>query len=99
MSNAIKWALLAAAVVALLLIIMSLPFVDFIDVGQFGMLLGRLTALVGTAFRSARGIINNFFTPFGRTVLTGLMAYLFGKWAITLALKLSSWVYHFVFRG
>lgn len=99
MSNAVKWALLAAGAVALIALVLVLPFNQFINFGQFGALLNRLTVLVGSAFQSARGLINNFLTPFGRTVLTGLLIWLFGKWAITIAIKLTTWVYHFVFRG
>ena len=99
MSNVVKWGLLAAAVVALIALIMALPIVGFVDVDEFGSLLGQLATLAGGVFKSARGIINNFLTPFGRTLLTGIIAYLFGRWAITLGIKIVSWVYHFVFRG
>lgn len=99
MSNAVKWALLAAGAVALIALVVALPFNQYIDMGQFGTLLTRLTVLAGDGFKNARGLINNFLTPFGRNVLTGLMVYLFGKWAITVAIKTVTWVYHFVFRG
>lgn len=99
MSNAVKWALLAAAAVAAIALIVALPFTQFANAGQLSSMLTRLVELVGGAFASARGLVNNFLTPFGRTVLTGLLYYLFGKFFITIAIRVSAWVYHFIFRG
>ena len=99
MSNAIKWALLTAGAVLLIGLVMSLPFVGFIDFGEFGSAISNIVTVVGDLFSSARGLINSFLLPFGRTVLTGLLLWLFGKWAITISIKTVTWVYHFVFRG
>lgn len=99
MSNAVKWALLAAAAVAAIALIVALPFTQFANAGQLSAMLIRLVQIVGGAFTSARGLVNNFLTPFGRTVLTGLLYYLFGKFFITIAIRVSAWVYHFIFRG
>lgn len=99
MSNAVKWALLAAAAVAAIALIVALPFTQFANAGQLSAMLTRLVHLVGGAFTSARGLVNNFLTPFGRTVLTGLLYYLFGKFFITIAIRVTAWVYHFIFRG
>ena len=99
MSDIVKWGLLAAGAVALVALIVALPFVDFINVGELGLLIGRLVDLVGGAFTSARGLVNNFLTPFGRDVLTGIMLYLLAKWVITLSIKITAWIYHFIFKG
>lgn len=98
MSDAVKWALLAAGIVVLIGLIVSLPFIDGLNVKHFATLIGELVAIAGTAFKAARGIINNFLTPIGRTILTGLLYYLFGKFFITIGIKISSWVYHFIFK-
>lgn len=99
MSDIVKWGLLAAGAVALVALIVALPFVDFINVGELGTLISRLVDLVGGAFTSARGLVNNFLTPFGRDVLTGIMLYLLAKWVITLSIKITAWIYHFIFKG
>lgn len=98
MSDIAKWVLLIAGAIALIVLIVALPFVEFINVGQFGDLLGDIVTVVGTAFRGARGLINNFLTPFGRTILTGILVYLIGKWAITVGIKITAWIYHFIFK-
>lgn len=99
MSNAVKWALLAAGAVALIALIVVLPFTGFINVDEFSSLLVQLATLAKSGLSFGRGVVNNFLTPFGRTVFTGLLYYLFGKWAITVGIKIVTWVYHFVFRG
>lgn len=99
MSNIIKWALLGAGAVLIIGLIMALPFVGFIDFQEFGNGLTDIVEVCGDFFISARGLINSFLTPFGRGLLTGLLIWLFGKWAITVSIKTVVWVYHFVFRG
>lgn len=98
MSDIAKWALLIAGAVALIALIVALPFVKFIDVGEFGNLLNNITDIVGGSFQWGRGLVNNFLTPFGRGLLTGVMAYLFGKFAITVGIKITAWIYHFIFK-
>lgn len=99
MSDAIKWGLLTAGLVALVGLIMALPIAQFVDLGQFGQALNNIVNVAGSFFQDARGLINAFLLPFGRTLLSGIMIWLFGKWAITLGIKISAWVYHFIFRG
>ena len=99
MSDVIKWGLLAAAIVAMIAMIVILPFNNYMNFGAVGSAVSSIVSVCGNAFAFARGLINNFLSPFGRTALTGLMAYLFGKFFITLGVKVVSWVYHFVFRG
>lgn len=98
MSDAIKWGLLIAGAVIIIGLIVALPFVDFINVGQFGQLISRLVDLAGDGFIFGRGLLNNFLTPFGRAALTGLLFWFFGKWAITVAIKIVVWAYHFIFK-
>lgn len=97
-SDVAKWALLVAGAIALIALILSLPFVQFINFEEFGNLLNKITEVVGNAFQGARGLINNFLTPFGRSLLSGIMIYLIGKWAITIGIKITAWVYHFIFK-
>lgn len=99
MSDAIKWGLLTAGLVALVTLIMALPIAQFVDLGQFGVAISNIVNVAGEFFQDARGLVNAFLLSFGRTLLSGIMVWLFGKWAITLGVKISAWVYHFVFRG
>lgn len=98
MSDIAKWALLVAGALVIIGLIVALPFVEYINVSEFSSLISRLVDVVGDGFNFARGLINNFLTPFGRTVLTGLLIWLFAKWAIMISIKISVWVYHFIFK-
>lgn len=98
MSDAIKWGLLTAGIVIIIGLIVALPISSGLNVSEFTTMINTLVNIAGTAFTSARGIINNFLTPFGRGLLTGLLYYLFGKFFITISIKIGSWVYHFIFK-
>lgn len=98
MADVAKWALLVAGALVIIGLICTLPFMDFVDAGEFGSLITSLVDIAGGAFVFARGLLNNFLTPFGRTALTGLLYWMLGKWAITVAVKIIIWVYHFIFK-
>ena len=98
MGDAIKWALLVAGALIFLGLILSLPFVQFINPGELVAALSNIVSVCGVAFTFARGLVNNFFLPFGRTVITGLMLWLIGKWAIQISIKIGAWIYHFIFK-
>ena len=89
MSNAIKWGILAAAVVALIALIVALPFNQFIDVNQFSSAIAGVTSICSNCFKFGRGLVNNFFSPFGRTCITGLMFYWIGGFFVKIARRLS----------
>lgn len=99
MSNAIKWGILAAAVVAMIALIIALPFNQFIDVNEFTAAISGVTTLCGKYFKFGRGLVNNFFSPFGRTCITGLLYYWIGGFFVKIAIKITAWVQHFIFRG
>lgn len=99
MATIAKWALLVGGAILIIGLIVSLPFMDFIDAGEFGSMITSLVDIAGSGFVFARGLLNNFLTPFGRTALTGLIYWIFGKWAITISIKLVVWIYHFIFKG
>jgi hypothetical protein len=98
MGDAIKWGLLATAIIVLIALVVALPFTNFIDVGEFTNGLTTIVNVCGNAFTSARGLINSFLTPFGRNLVTGMLIWFFGKWAITITIKITAWVYHFIFK-
>lgn len=98
MSDVAKWALLVAGAIALIALILALPFVEFINLDEFTSILTTITTIAGDAFHFGRGLINLFLLPFGRKVLTGLMIWLIGKWAILMGIKAGAWIYHFIFK-
>lgn len=98
MSDIAKWTLLVAGALALIALILALPFVEFINLDEFTAALSNVVSIAGGAFQFGRGLINNFFLPFGRTVASGLIWWLIGKWAITITIKITAWIYHFIFK-
>ena len=98
MSDIAKWALLVAGALVFLGLILQLPFVEFINVEEFLSALGNIASIAGDAFTFARGLLNNFFLPFGRKIITGLLIWLIGKWALQISIKIGAWVYHFIFK-
>lgn len=99
MSDVVKWGLLTAAAVLLVGLIFALPFVQYIDLGEFAGAINNIVNICAEFFADARGLINCFLLPFGRTLLSGVMVWLFGKWAIMNGIKIVAWIYHFIFRG
>ncbi len=99
MSDVAKWALLAVGAVALIALIMALPIVGFIDIEELTSSIAKVVNIVGPHFQTGRGIINNFLSPFGRTLLTGIMGWLVGKFALTTGIKITTWAYHYIFKG
>ena len=98
MADIAKWALLVAGALVIIGMILTLPFTEFILPDTFSELIGDLVGIAGDGFTFGRGIINNFLTPYGRHILTGLMYWFFGKWAITISFRIVVWVYHFIFK-
>lgn len=98
MSDIAKWALLIAGALALIALILALPFVDFIDFAELTSAIANVVDIAGDAFRFGRGLVNNFLLPFGRTVVSGLMMYFLCKWVLTLTIKIGAWIYHFIFK-
>lgn len=98
MSDAAKWAILAASIVVILGLILALPFMQGIDFSALTSAVNTVVSVVGTGFITARGMVNMFLSPFGRTLLTGIIGYLFLKPIILLAPKLIAWADHYIFK-
>lgn len=99
MSDIVKWGLLTAGLIALVALVFALPVAGYMDLGQFSSALGNIVDICASMFLRCRNLVNCFLLPFGRILLTGIMIWLIGKWAITIAIKIVAWVYHFIFRG
>lgn len=98
MGDIAKWALLVAGIVAILALITALPFVEFIDIDEFGAAIASIASIAGSALQFARGLINNFFSPFGRTVVTGLLYWLLLKPFLMTGINALIWIYHYIFK-
>lgn len=98
MGDAIKWGLLIAGLVVIIGLIMALPFVEFIDLQGFADSITEIVIIAGDALYTARCAINNFLSPLGRGILSGILIWLIGKWAIKVAMNITVWVYHFIFK-
>ena len=98
MSDVAKWVLLVAGALVLVALILALPFVEFLEADEFAYALETIFSIAGNAFHFARGLVNNFFLPFGRKIITGLMIWFLGKWALMVSIKIGTWVYHYIFK-
>lgn len=98
MAEFIKWGLLGVAIVALISLVVSLPFMDFLDLGELSTQITNVVIIMGDYLTSARGLINIFLPPFGRTVLSGVLGYIMLKWVFLIGIKTTTWVYHFIFK-
>lgn len=100
MSNAVKWALLAAAFLAVIVVIMTFPFVQYISpsIAEIGTYVEPFVKIVGKYTTTARGLINIFLLPYARGLLSGCFMYLIFKKIMTMTVKITAWIYHFIFK-
>lgn len=99
MSDTAKWIILGAAAVALLSgVILAVPVLEYLDVTVFAGGISTLVNYAGSAFQFARGLINNLLSPWARSALSGLMAWIIGKFFFTWGLKVATWAYHWIFK-
>lgn len=98
MGDVVKWGLLVAGIVLLISLIAGLPFLEFMNLGELTGAISSLVSLCGDAFKFARGLINNFLTPFGRTAATGLIFWVICKPFILQAIQYIVMVYHYIFK-
>lgn len=100
MSDIIKWGLLATAVISLVAVIVTLPIVNFFGSSSAVVSegIGVILDITSPYLYTARAFINIFLNSWGRKILTGLITYLFFKWFLVLNLKVTTWVYHFIFK-
>ena len=98
MSDVAKWALLVAGFIAILALILVLDPFQYIDNSVLGNAIDTLIELASDGFMFGRGLINNLLSPWARTALSGLMFWLIGKEFITWTIKISVWVYHYIFK-
>lgn len=98
MSDAVKWAILVAAFIVLFGVIISLDVFNWVDLSVFNDGISTLINLAGDGFMFGRGLINNLLSPWARVALSGLMYWLIGRELILWTIKVSVWVYHYIFK-
>lgn len=98
MGDFVKWGLLIVGLVAVIALIVALPVWEYLDTTELGTAVGSLVTYVGDFFRSARGLINNFTTPFGAGALTAVITFKLTKPFVTRAIKMLVGIYHFIFK-
>lgn len=98
MSDIAKWALLLAGMVALIALIVALPIFDIINVQELTAAVSGISTICASALQSARGLINYFLTPVGRTILTVVINYMFFKFAYKWGVKVLAYAYKWIFK-
>ena len=98
MGDVVKWGLLVAGIVILIAMVMELPFLEFMKVDELTAAVSSVVSICASAFQFARGLINNFLTPFGRGAATGLIFWLICKPFIMQAIQYLVWIYHYIFK-
>ena len=98
MSDIAKWALLAAAIIAIIALIVAFPFMQYIDAAKFSAAISTIINTAADGFRFARGLVNNFLSPWARGVFSGLLIWLLAKPILTYGIKVTVWVYHYIFK-
>lgn len=98
LGDVVKWGLLVAGIVLLIAMIAELPFLEFLNLEELTSAVSSVVSLCGNAFMFARGLINNFLTPFGRVAATGLLYWVICKPFAMQAIQYLVWIYHYIFK-
>ena len=98
MGDVVKWGLLVAGIILLIALVSELPFLEFMNLGELSSAVATVVSTCGSVFRFARGLINNFLTPFGRGAATGLIFWVICKPFIMQAIQYIVMIYHYIFK-
>lgn len=98
MSDIAKWGILIVAISSLILTILVLPVVTNLDILQLRENTIAFVEVLSPYLVNCRKMINLFFNEFERSALSGLIIYLFTKWLITITIKVTAWIVHFIFK-
>lgn len=98
MGDVVKWGLLVAGIILLISMVSALPFLEFLNLDEFTGAIANVVSICGDVFKFARGLINNFLTPFGRSAATGLIFWVICKPFIMQAIQYIVMVYHYIFK-
>ena len=98
MGDVVKWGLLVAGIILLVAMIAELPFLEFMNLDELVTAVSSVVEICAGVFKFARGLINNFLTPFGRTAATGLIFWVICKPFIMQAIQYIVMIYHYIFK-
>lgn len=98
MGDVVKWGLLVAGILIVVSMIAGLPFLDFLNLDELTGAVSQVVSVCGGAFHFARGLINNFLTPFGRGAASGLIFWVICKPFIMTAIQYLVMIYHYIFK-
>ena len=98
MGEVAKWAILAAVVITIISMCVAFPITQYIKVDVYLNGITTVIDVAGDALLFGRGLLNNFLSPWARTAVSGLMIWLIGKWLLTYTVRVTSIVYHWIFK-
>lgn len=98
MSDAIKWTLLVAGIVAIIALVVAIGFGQYISISTIEEGCVIITTYAGVALRNARGLLNYFFFEKVFPALTFTIWWLFVKPILTITIKMTISIYHYIFK-
>lgn len=98
MADIAKWALLVAGLIAIVALILALPIFDALNIDELTRAIAGISSISSTYLQAARGLINYFLTPVGRTILTVVIGYEMLKFLLKWGVQIVSLVYHWIFK-
>lgn len=98
MSDAIKWGLLVAGIVAVIALVVAIGFGNYILTDTFIEACETVVSYSSKALANARGLINNFFFKEALPVVTFSIGWILLKPFTTFSIKLIVSIYHYIFK-
>lgn len=98
MGDVVKWGLLVVGIVLLTAMVAELPFLEFMNLDELTGAITNLVSVCSGVFRFGRGVINLFFTEFGRGAVTGLIIWVITKPFVMQGIQYLVYIYHYIFK-
>ena len=98
MGDVVKWGLLVVGIILLISMVAELPFLEFMNLDELTGAISSLVSVCSGAFRFGRGLMNLFFTEFGRGALTGLIVWVITKPFVMQGIQYLVYIYHYIFK-
>lgn len=98
MSDAIKWGLLVAGIVAVIALVVAIGFGEYISVSTILKGCEMIVGYASVPLKNVRSLLNNFFFPETYPALTFAIWWLFLKPIVTIGVKLTVSIYHYIFK-
>ena len=98
MADIAKWALLVAGLIAIIALIVALPIFDILNISELTNAVTGIVQITSNALIAARGIINMFLTPVGRSILSVVIGYVCLRFSYRWGVQLVSFAYKWIFK-